>query len=165
MELAKIYEDTNKPDLAFNCIAEVMLLRAQQPQSTSGKQSRKTQKRGKRHVSGGAAEAAQTDDEPHHEASKAHVLESQYQILRTEHPGLRAGDPKSTAAWMMAAKILTDDFRSFKPFYPWDKYLKFLGYGNVATGQEGAALDSDVSAMADRLAKGICMNLLSSRLS
>jgi general transcription factor 3C polypeptide 3 (transcription factor C subunit 4) len=32
--------------------------------------------------------------------------------------------------WMAAAKDLVDEFRSFREFYPWDKYLKFLGVGN-----------------------------------
>lgn len=31
------------------------------------------------------------------------------------------------AAWMAAAKILVDDFRSFKAFYPWDRYLAQMG--------------------------------------
>jgi general transcription factor 3C polypeptide 3 (transcription factor C subunit 4) len=154
MELAKLYEETHKPDLAFNCIAEVMLLRAQKGSPGSKKKRRKSQKQTKQGAQQGS-ENVSDNDEPDPEPSRALFLEAQYLTLCTEHAGLRAGGHESTVAWLKAAKALTDDFRSFKPFYPWDKYLKFLGYSNETTGEVGVALDSDVSAMAERLTKGI----------
>lgn len=50
-------------------------------------------------------------------AEKWHIIQEQKE--ESEHgPG---------AAWMAAAKILVDDFRSFKAFYPWDRYLAQMG--------------------------------------
>ncbi len=62
---------------------------------------------------------------------------------------VQQGDPEAQAQWMDAAKELTDDFRSFREYYPWDKYLRFLGYS-----QEHSSIpstNSTVAAMAERL--------------
>jgi general transcription factor 3C polypeptide 3 (transcription factor C subunit 4) len=59
---------------------------------------------------------------------------------------------------MEAAQDLIEDFRSFKTFYPWDKYVHFLGYPGAAQtqAQTGATpLDADLAAMADRLSHSI----------
>jgi general transcription factor 3C polypeptide 3 (transcription factor C subunit 4) len=61
------------------------------------------------------------------------------------------GDEGAVSVWMRTAKELTDDFRSFKQFYPWDKYIKNLGYAK-ATGALGfSSRTSGLAAMAMRL--------------
>ncbi len=99
--------------------------------------------------------------------SKAEELGNHYQTLREEHDYMRAGDMDATEAWLEAAAALTDDFRSCKAFYPWDKYVKFMGYSGESRFHAVTPLDADLTAMADRLSKGmylgpvIYFNLLS----
>ena len=86
--------------------------------------------------------------------AKAIELKKAYQTMQDERDMMRAGDADSTEAWLEAARALTDDFRSCKAFYPWDKYVKFLGYHGETRFHAATALDADVEAMADRLSKG-----------
>ena len=59
-------------------------------------------------------------------------LRDKYNLCQSLKQGLVEGDEKATKEWMEAAKELTDDFRSFREFYPWEKYLSFIGYGDYA---------------------------------
>lgn len=89
------------------------------------------------------------------ENSRAEQLQSQYYTMRKEHQGMRNGDLRATNEWIDAARDLTDDFRSFKLFYPWDKYVKFLGYTGGTRAQAETSLDSDLTAMAERLSRSL----------
>ncbi len=60
----------------------------------------------------------------------------------------QGGDKEAQAQWMEAAKELTDDFRSFREYYPWDKYVRFLGYH--APDLADPSNNSTVAAMAER---------------
>lgn len=55
---------------------------------------------------------------------------SKYQRAQDLREGMASGDKEAQDEWMAAAQDLVDDFRSFKEFYPWDKYLSFMGYGS-----------------------------------
>ncbi|KAK0722839.1 hypothetical protein B0T26DRAFT_704212 [Lasiosphaeria miniovina] len=68
-----------------------------------------------------------------------------------------AGDELATTVWMKAAKDLVDDFRSYKRFYPWEKYIKYLGYGaNVPGGQSAVpSRNMKLAAMAERLQQNL----------
>jgi general transcription factor 3C polypeptide 3 (transcription factor C subunit 4) len=68
---------------------------------------------------------------------------------------MRSGDAASTEAWMDAARDLTDDFRGFKTFYPLDKYIRFLGYSGDSRIAAETPLDIDLTAMAERLSRGL----------
>src|SRR5690606_8954150 len=61
------------------------------------------------------------------------------------------------AEWMKAAKHLIDDFRSYKQFYPWEKYIKFLGYGaNNVQGQAAVpARNMKLAAMEEPLRQNL----------
>lgn len=86
------------------------------------------------------------------EEQKSEHLKHQYEILRAEHSGMQTGQESSILAWMNAAKDLTDDFRSFRTFYPWDKYLRFMGFSSRQLPLTGAEpLDNDLATMAERL--------------
>lgn len=89
------------------------------------------------------------------EVARAEQLQSQYYAMRVELQGMRDGDAKSKSAWMEAARDLTDDFRSFKTFYPWDKYVKFLGYSDGTRAMAETPLDTDLTEMADRLSRSL----------
>ncbi|KAK4146202.1 uncharacterized protein C8A04DRAFT_10058 [Dichotomopilus funicola] len=76
-----------------------------------------------------------------------------FDLLREVQDSAFAGDEQAQTDWMKAAKHLIDDFRSYKQFYPWEKYIKFLGYAaNVQGG--GAAVPArnlKLAAMEERL--------------
>lgn len=55
---------------------------------------------------------------------------NKYQKAQELRERMAAGDLAAEEEWMAAAQTLVDDFRSFKDFYPWDKYLSFMGYGS-----------------------------------
>ncbi|KAK4167557.1 transcription factor tau subunit sfc4 [Cladorrhinum sp. PSN259] len=66
------------------------------------------------------------------------------------------GNEQARAAWMKAAKELVDDFRSYKQFYPWDKYIKFLGYVTDEGGQSAIpARNMKLRAMEERLRQNL----------
>ena len=68
-----------------------------------------------------------------------------------------AGDEHAKGDWMKAAKELVDDFRSYKQFYPWEKYIKFLGYAaNNVQGQAAVpARNMKLAAMEERLRQNL----------
>ncbi|CZT50506.1 related to transcription initiation factor TFIIIC [Rhynchosporium secalis] len=83
----------------------------------------------------------------------AQRLQKEFIVIERTRDRMRAGDIDATEEWIHAAEELTDDFRSFKAFYPWEKFVKFEGY-NQATLVEGyASLTEDLSAMAERLSR------------
>ncbi|KAK4457364.1 hypothetical protein QBC42DRAFT_279316 [Cladorrhinum samala] len=66
------------------------------------------------------------------------------------------GDDQAKTGWMKAAKELVDDFRSYKQFYPWDKYIKFLGYVTEEGGQSAVpARNMKLRAMEERLRQNL----------
>lgn len=87
------------------------------------------------------------------EAARTEQLQSQYHTMRNAHKGMRNGDLQATNEWLGAARDLTDDFRGFKPFYPWEKYVKFLGYTCGSRASAEIPLDSNLTAMAERLSQ------------
>jgi general transcription factor 3C polypeptide 3 (transcription factor C subunit 4) len=87
------------------------------------------------------------------EMARINELQAEHQIVRTELDSMRAGDVESVQRWMEAARNMIDDFRSFKLFYPWDKYARFLGYSKNSRMEPEAPLDPSLAAMADRLSQ------------
>lgn len=55
---------------------------------------------------------------------------NKYQRVQDLRESMASGNKEVQDEWMAAAQDLVDDFRSFKEFYPWDKYLTFMGYGS-----------------------------------
>lgn len=157
--LAKLYEDLDEQEHAFVYINEIMNLRKQtkkqkprQRKDDSAsvenklfpKSASKSYYKPKRVVD--PAERQRQED------SKSERLQEQYNIMRQERDEMRAGNHGASQAWMDAADELVTDFRGFKSFYPWDKYIRFLGYTGKGQQETGApALDVDIAAMADRI--------------
>lgn len=161
MELARMYEKLNKPEQALHYVNEAMQLRKKQ----NPKIPRRISKRadgmhpGKR-LSAKERKSRAARANPHSnqhldENSKTEHLQSQYHVYRNFLDGMRAGDPVAASEWMDAARDLTDDFRGFKTFYPWDKYIKFLGYSGESRSQAETSLDLDLTVMAERLSRGL----------
>ena len=65
------------------------------------------------------------------EASTSARLRARYQKCQEAKARGDAGDAEAAAEWMEAAKELINDFRSFREFYTWDKYVQFLGVNNL----------------------------------
>lgn len=154
MTLARLYEKLNEPKQAFIYVNEVLaLLRRQQGQlaprrkrrtpHTSVATSRSHKRRRLADPAGRLEEEKQREDQ----------LRAHYSTIRRQRDRMRTGDNHATRAWMDAASDLVDNFRGFKPFYPWDKYAKFLGYAHNQRFQAQTPLDLDVTAMADRLSQ------------
>lgn len=79
-----------------------------------------------------------------YEQNVTEVFRDKYHKVRELRARMGAGDLEAEDEWMAAAQDLVDDFRSFKEFYPWDKYLSFMGYGsffqeNMKKAQEKSA--------------------------
>ncbi len=163
MELARLYERMGKPEQAFGYVNEVMLLRKNQGPKIPRKLSKRTEGRTVSEKSPTSTrEPKVRPNRPRQQAkkqvtqvSKAEHLQKQYFVLHKECEAMRSGDAISVDIWMDAAKDLTDDFRSFKIFFPLDKYIKFLGYSGNSRLQAETPLDLDLTAMAERLSHGL----------
>ncbi|KAK3504725.1 hypothetical protein B0T13DRAFT_14442 [Neurospora crassa] len=85
------------------------------------------------------------------------VATKNYEIVQElQERAFHSDDSEAIQNWTRAARDLVEDFRSFKEFYPWDKYVKYLGLGG--TGGGGAAVPSrnlKLAAMAERLRQGL----------
>ncbi|KAH6661637.1 hypothetical protein F5X68DRAFT_162044 [Plectosphaerella plurivora] len=64
------------------------------------------------------------------ERERADELSRRYKDVRHLKRLIQAGDRTLVSDWMAAARDLVDDFRSFRRFYTWDKYVKYLGAAN-----------------------------------
>ena len=92
------------------------------------------------------------------EAETTKALGLQYLILGRERDRMRAGVPEGNRLWIKAARILTNDFRSFRAFYPQDKSLKFSGYSATEVRQASTPLRDDMRTMASQLSQGrLCL--------
>ncbi|GAB1320430.1 transcription factor TFIIIC subunit tfc4 [Madurella fahalii] len=80
-----------------------------------------------------------------------------FQLMKELEGRAVDGDEQAKTSWMRAAKDLVDDFRSYKQFYPWEKYIKFLGYAaNVQGGQAAVpARNMKLAAMEERLRQNL----------
>lgn len=159
MELAKMFERLGRMEEAFNLVNQAMHLRRTKHLSgeiqaeANGKNIEPKRRKAKkpRQVNSKASKNSIYMDE----ITRAEHLKAQLQVLKQELDGMRSGNPQSLFPWMAAAKDLTDDFRGFKTFYPWDKFIKFIGYSGNSRILAETPLDSDLTAMAERLSKGL----------
>ncbi|KAL2257831.1 hypothetical protein VTK26DRAFT_9118 [Humicola hyalothermophila] len=79
-----------------------------------------------------------------------------FQLMQELQERAMAGDEQAKAGWMRAAKELVDDFRSYKQFYPWEKYIKYLGYAATVQGQAAVpARNMKLAAMEERLRQNL----------
>jgi general transcription factor 3C polypeptide 3 (transcription factor C subunit 4) len=171
MELARMYERIKQPGAAFNYVTEIMKLQNNARRESNrhtleiAVKDQKPRPKPDTGLSTAPSRASRARPPRVTHASKnrifkdgliqtAEYLQNQYQRLKSEHDGMRTGDVESSLLWMDAAEALTNDFRSFKPFYPWDKYVRFIGYSGNVRLQAETSLEDDLKAMAQRLSKG-----------
>lgn len=90
------------------------------------------------------------------EVDRARRLSTQFVHVQELKARIRDGDEAAVPAWMAAAKELIDDFRSYRKFYSWDNYLKFLGRSNDGVQIHQPGEESGLDAIRQRLSKGVC---------
>ncbi|QSZ34982.1 hypothetical protein DSL72_007844 [Monilinia vaccinii-corymbosi] len=169
MELARLYERLNEKEQSFMYVNEIIALRRSQRQlqdaygGTRSNDAAASRRPRRNQIYSASTRRSQYRYYPRRllhpaerlkeEAARAAHLQSQYSIMKTELEKMRAGEPAATQKWMEAAEDLIEDFRGFKTFYPWDKYVKFLGYSHDDKFQAETKLETDLTEMADRLSK------------
>jgi general transcription factor 3C polypeptide 3 (transcription factor C subunit 4) len=173
VEMARMLEQMDEPERAFEYINEVMILRKAKISSTN--EPPKIRRKYIRKIKTGIEKASPRKSRPQpdkgreeqlqnqnmkskhatRDITKKEELRAQLFRLRTERDGMRNGDVEATQIWMEAAGDLTDDFRSFKTFYPWDNYIRFEGYSDENRVQAEAPLELDQRAQTERASKGI----------
>jgi len=90
-----------------------------------------------------------------YEKRQNELISTLYRKIQALQNQMLAGEEAATDQWMGAALEMIDDFRSCKAFYPWDKYVRFLGYSGEAKrlARRPKNTQSEFEAMADRLGK------------
>ncbi|KAK2051703.1 RNA polymerase III transcription factor tfiiic [Colletotrichum caudatum] len=99
------------------------------------------------------------DQRMQEERARADELTRRYEIVRNLKREIQAGDHSLIATWMTAAGELVGEFRSFRKFYPWDKYLKFLGAANDVVFSASSRTQPILSELAERLSKNMIPSL------
>ncbi|KAI1412891.1 TPR-like protein [Hypoxylon sp. FL1857] len=89
------------------------------------------------------------------EQRRAAELAEAWQIVRESRA---SSDPEAKGpsdAFMVAARKLVDDFRSYKDFYGWDKFLAHLGIHQAREKIEARKGSANLIAMAQRLSHNL----------
>lgn len=89
------------------------------------------------------------------EVERARRLSTQFVNVQELKARIRDGDESAVPEWMAAARELIDDFRSYRKFYSWDNYLKFLGRANDGVQIHQPGEESGLDAIRQRLSKGM----------
>ncbi|RDW71323.1 hypothetical protein BP6252_07886 [Coleophoma cylindrospora] len=167
VQLAKFYEGLNQQERAFEYVNEAISLKRPPPirlhrQQTDvddisssleqpTKMPRKPRQRS--HLKG--HKRSRSAEWKTEEAYRSENLQRHYTTMVVEHDKMKSGDESSSRSWMMSASHLIDDFRGCKTFYPWDKYVHFMGYSGSDLVQAQATLDTDLAAMANRISQSL----------
>ena len=174
VEMARMLEQMDEPERAFELINEVMILRKKAGNSSIKEPPRKKRKyvrkvktgiekasprkQDSRPDKGREAQFQNQGTESKHatgDITDQEQLRAQLLRLRKHRDGMRNGDVEAIEIWMEGAGTLTDDFRSFKAFYPWDKYILFDGYFPDNRVQAETPLELDVRAQTEGASEGI----------
>jgi general transcription factor 3C polypeptide 3 (transcription factor C subunit 4) len=86
---------------------------------------------------------------------RKNAMLEKYRTAMDLKPRVGAGDQEAMRTWMSLAKDLVDDFRSSKQFFPWDKYVRFMGYNTILSTDAIPAKSSKLAAMAARLQQNL----------
>ena len=188
VQLAKMYESLNEQEQAFIYVNEALAIkRILNPEPVKARR----RQGGRLAVDASpvmeSKESSNSEDEDHtplkfytykrrrladpkrkleEEASRSDQVMNQYYIFQTKLDDMRNGDAEATREWMSAAQDLTDDFRSVRRFYPYDKYALFLGYkekelrAQAEAQEEAPTEEGELAAMVDRLSQCVFASIL-----
>ncbi|KAI0014150.1 TPR-like protein [Xylariaceae sp. FL0662B] len=87
------------------------------------------------------------------EERRAAELAEAWQVVRDSRGQYGPDDKGPSKSFMAAAKDLIDDFRSYKEFYSWDRYLAHLGIGQDP--ERSRMKNPNLVAMAERLSHNL----------
>ncbi|RYP54600.1 hypothetical protein DL768_000660 [Monosporascus sp. mg162] len=96
----------------------------------------------------GLSEEVQKEEE-----RRAAELASHWQTVRASRHEPRSSDDGPSQSFISAAGALIDDFRSYKDFYSWDKYLSHLGIKQAE--QKLVTRNRNLVEMAERLSHNL----------
>ncbi|KAM0281304.1 hypothetical protein ACHAQH_003572 [Verticillium albo-atrum] len=181
IELARIYEDAREDEEALILVTEAIALQGagqhtyrtigrgtdilsadETAKATSGKQSLgrklgsasivRPRYRPKRLVA--------PDQRRREEHDRADELSRRHKEVRDLKRGIQEGNRGLITTWMAAARDLVDDFRSFRKFYTWDKYVKYLGAAdgmvfNAPVETQFGSGTSELHELAERLSRNV----------
>ena len=181
VQLAKMYESLNEQEQAFIYVNEVLAIkRIQNPEPVNARRRRRGQFTVDAPPPMESKESSNSEDEDltplkfytykrrrladpkrklEEETSRADQVMNQYYIFQTKLDRMRNGDAEAVREWMTATRDLTDDFRSVRRFYPYDKYARFLGYkekelrAQAEAQVEAPTEEGELVAMVDRLSQ------------
>lgn len=184
VELARIYEKAHEDEEALILVTEAIALqdihkgpRSRQANADDKSEDTPTgaarsKPRPARRPAAGVARRYRPkrlvgdDQRKREERDRADELSRRYNDVRRLKQQIQSGDRDLVSAWEAAARDLVDDFRSFRKFYTWDKYVKYLGAANEMVfnaPQQMLPGTSELHMFAERLSKSEFS--LSSRLS
>lgn len=92
-----------------------------------------------------------TDEMQLEERRRADELSEAWKVVRDSRVSTEADANGPSNAFLSAARLLVDDFRSYKDFYSWDKYLAHLGINQAREKVEARKGNPNLLAMAERL--------------
>ena len=175
IELATLYERSHEKEEAYLLVAEAIKLRKEsgiQPNSNSSRgackphagdvKSQPRRRRPRRGRDYGRTlvtryhprKLVSAEQKRRQEQERTQKLKSRYELVQSLRAEAHCGSGPSFSAWMAAAGDLVDDFRSFKEFYHWEKYLGFLRRNaGEACRHEVAQSDPQLADMEKRLTK------------
>lgn len=94
---------------------------------------------------------ARTEELQLEEKIRADALAEAWKVVRDSRASTDDDAVGPSIAFMSAARNLVDDFRSYRDFYTWDKYLAHLGIHQAREKLEARKGNRNLLAMADRL--------------
>jgi len=163
LELARLYEELDEHEEALKVVRRIIAIEkghAERPSRRARSLKKREERvreespkliRAPKMRRSKPRRLADPDERRKEEASIAGYLHDQYSTVLKERGHMREGNSDATVLWMDAAEDLIDDFRGFKLFYPWEKYMRFIGYTGTSRRQAETPLELDMAAMADRL--------------
>ncbi|KAL7626946.1 transcription factor TFIIIC subunit tfc4 [Parahypoxylon ruwenzoriense] len=96
---------------------------------------------------------ARTEELQMEDKKRACELAEAWQVIRGCRAQSEAGARGPSKAFMTVAQELVDDFRSYKEFYSWDRYLAHLGINQAR--ERVVARNPNLLAMAERLSHNL----------
>ena len=159
VELARLYERLDEAEQAFDYVSQILELEKNNriklygahnlPVRPTAEDARKPGKPGRRPQASTKAPVKRQKKvvlAPATRDAIAEALRHNYTVLKEKTAGMREGRSDATDYWMDAAKALTDDFRSCKAFYPWDR-KEFDGYTKDDQHRAEQNLNLDVKVL------------------
>lgn len=133
--------------------AEPKLKRAKRPPKPKGEKSKKERKPKAEPARRRPKVFARTEELQLEEKIRASELADAWQVVRDSQAASKAdgGANGPSNKFMAAAQKLVDDFRSYREFYPWDKYLAHLGLDQAREKVMSRKGNRNLLAMVERL--------------